>query len=408
MDFSALPPEINSARMYSGPGSGPMMTAATAWDGLATELHSTVASYSSVISGLTSQQWLGPSSASMAAAAGRYAAWMSTTAAQVEQVAAQAKAATVVYEAALATTVHPGVIAANRSQLMSLVRTNILGQNTAAIAATEANYGEMWAQDVVAMNGYAALSAAVSALPAFTLPPDFFDIVELIFFAILDGLEALAGVSFVVSAILQALALSLGGVINYAETPNESAGSPEAPGHEVPPEELPSEEPNMFRVAGAGVMPESGPSGAGLAVGGGMGRAISVGGLSAPQTWAVSPAVRPLVSVSPNTGVGAAPLVADDSSDDSYIGVALAGLVGSSMAGLAGRGGSSADPAATTPAASAAGGAAARPAARPAAIISASPVTTPAASSPAGGGEDLATALATAMSAVLQRYLGRP
>ena len=49
MDFSALPPEINSARMYSGPGSGPLMAAATAWDELATELNSTTASYSSVV-----------------------------------------------------------------------------------------------------------------------------------------------------------------------------------------------------------------------------------------------------------------------------------------------------------------------------------------------------------------------
>ena len=88
MDFGALPPEINSARMYSGPGSGPLMAAATAWDELATELDSTAASYSSVISELTGEDWLGPSSASMAAAAAPYAAWMNTTAAQAEQAAA--------------------------------------------------------------------------------------------------------------------------------------------------------------------------------------------------------------------------------------------------------------------------------------------------------------------------------
>ncbi|MCV7394002.1 PPE domain-containing protein, partial [Mycobacterium paraseoulense] len=37
-DFGALPPEINSGRMYAGPGSGPMMVAAAAWDVLAAEL----------------------------------------------------------------------------------------------------------------------------------------------------------------------------------------------------------------------------------------------------------------------------------------------------------------------------------------------------------------------------------
>jgi PPE-repeat protein len=35
------------------------------------------------------------------------------------------------------------VIAANRSLLMALVATNLFGQNTAAIAATEMQYAEM-------------------------------------------------------------------------------------------------------------------------------------------------------------------------------------------------------------------------------------------------------------------------
>ena len=43
MDFGAFPPEINSARMYAGPGAGSMLAAAAAWDGLAADLHSTAA-----------------------------------------------------------------------------------------------------------------------------------------------------------------------------------------------------------------------------------------------------------------------------------------------------------------------------------------------------------------------------
>ena len=92
MDFAALPPEINSGRMYAGPGSESMLAAAAAWDGLAAELRSTAASYSSVISGLTAG-WLGPSSAAMAAAAAPYAVWMGGAAAQAEQAANQARAA---------------------------------------------------------------------------------------------------------------------------------------------------------------------------------------------------------------------------------------------------------------------------------------------------------------------------
>ena len=170
MDYGAFPPEINSARMYAGPGSGSMLSAAGAWDGLATDLHITAASYGSVVSGLTGGSWLGAASMSMAAAAAPFLTWMNATAAQCEQVANQARAAAAAYEAAFAMTVPPPLIAANRAQLMALIATNFLGQNTPAIMATEAHYGEMWAQDAAAMYGYAASSAAASTLTPFTPP----------------------------------------------------------------------------------------------------------------------------------------------------------------------------------------------------------------------------------------------
>ena len=53
-----------------------------------------------------------------------------------------------------------------------LVATNVIGQNTAAIAANEAMYGEMWAQDAAAMYGYAGTSAAASSVKAFSQPPE--------------------------------------------------------------------------------------------------------------------------------------------------------------------------------------------------------------------------------------------
>ena len=170
MDFGALPPEINSGRMYSGAGPGPLLTAAAAWDALADELSSTATNYLSVVEGLNSS-WQGPSSTSMAAAATPYVTWMTTTAAQAEETANQARTAVAAYEAAFAGTVPPPVIVANRTLLMTLIATNILGQNTPAIAATEAHYMQMWAQDAAAMYGYAGSSAAASQLTPFTEPP---------------------------------------------------------------------------------------------------------------------------------------------------------------------------------------------------------------------------------------------
>jgi PPE-repeat protein len=171
MDFGSLPPEINSTRMYAGPGSGPMLAAASAWDGLAAELGSAASTYGSVVSSLAEQSWLGPASASMAAAAAPYVTWMNTTGEQAEQTANQAKAAAAAYEAAFAMTVPPAVVVTNRTQLASLVATNVLGQNTAAIAATEAQYGEMWAQDAAAMYGYAASSAVAAQVTPFSSAP---------------------------------------------------------------------------------------------------------------------------------------------------------------------------------------------------------------------------------------------
>ena len=129
-DFGVLPPEINSARMFSGPGSGPLSSAAAAWNGLAAELRATAAAYESVLTGLSGGAWVGP---------------------------------------APAATVPPPAMAANRAALATLVATNFLGQNTPAITATEAQYAEMWAQDAAVMAdpaGATLASPSTGVVPA--------------------------------------------------------------------------------------------------------------------------------------------------------------------------------------------------------------------------------------------------
>jgi len=147
-----------------------MLAAAAAWDGVATDLEIMAAAYSSITSGLASR-WRGLSFAAMAAAARSYTTWLDTSAVRARQTAAQARAAVAAYEAAFAATVPPPAIAANRSLLASLVATNIFGQNTPAIAATELDYAEMWEQDAAAMYGYASSASAASALAPFDEPP---------------------------------------------------------------------------------------------------------------------------------------------------------------------------------------------------------------------------------------------
>jgi PPE-repeat protein len=170
-DFGALPPEINSARMYAGPGSGPLLASAAAWDALAAELEMFGAGYCGAISALQGESWSGGASTAMADAAAPYVAWVTTTAGQAGQSASQARAAAAAYEAAFAATVPPAVVMANRTLLATLVATNVFGQNTPAIAATEAGYAEMWAQDAAAMYGYAASASAAATLTSFGQPP---------------------------------------------------------------------------------------------------------------------------------------------------------------------------------------------------------------------------------------------
>jgi PPE-repeat protein len=140
-----------------------MLEAATAWDGLAAELGSAASSFGSVTAGLTGAVWQGPAAAAMAAAAAPYAGWLGAAAAQADGAAGQARAAASAFEAAVVATVHPGMVATNRNQLVSLVISNLFGFNAPAIAAAEADYEQMWAQDVAAMVGYHGGAATVAA-----------------------------------------------------------------------------------------------------------------------------------------------------------------------------------------------------------------------------------------------------
>jgi PPE-repeat protein len=163
--YARLPPEINSALIFAGPGAAPLLAAAKAWDGLAEDLSSSASSFFSVTSDLANGAWQGASSAAMMAVATQYVSWLSAAAAQAEAASTQASAIAAAFETALEGTVQPAVVWANRNLVQALASQNHLGQNAPAIADIEAAYEQMWASDVVAMSGYHAdASAAVANL----------------------------------------------------------------------------------------------------------------------------------------------------------------------------------------------------------------------------------------------------
>jgi PPE-repeat protein len=170
LDFGALPPEVNSAKMYMGPGASSLQVAASAWNSLAAELQSAAQGYQTTITQLASDGWNGPASTAMAAAAQPYITWMQETAVQAEQAATQAQQAVAAYEQAFASTVAPPLVAANRAETAQAVAANVFGQYTPLIMQLEAQYGQMWAQDAAAMYGYAGQSAAASKVTPFANP----------------------------------------------------------------------------------------------------------------------------------------------------------------------------------------------------------------------------------------------
>ncbi len=297
MDFGVLPPEINSARMYGGPGSGPMLATAFAWDQLARELNTSAACCRAVIAGLATDAWRGPSSATMTGAAGRYVDWLHATAGQAEQTAVAVRAAAAAYQTAWAATVSPPLIEANRLQLKTLIATNFFGQNSPAIAATEADYERMWAQDAAAMHSYAVSASAASTLTPFSAPP-----------AVTTTAAATPTAATVDPATLLSLALDVPSLTSAAASTTSSTFSGAAiqtTNHALAVNAMRDGQQGIGpfivsateRVAATGPVPVAAQTVSALS-----GRASTVGRLSVPQGWAaVQPATDPAPGLIPRS-----------------------------------------------------------------------------------------------------------
>src|SRR5262249_8896174 len=147
VDFWA-PPEITSALIHSGPGPGSLLAAANVWRQLAIELQQTAADYASIVAGAP---WQGPSATAMTPPTIPHVARLNTTAGQAAKMSMAATTMASSFVAARTTVVHPSVVAANRAMLADLIATNFFGINFPAIAATEAQYMQMWAGNTTAM-----------------------------------------------------------------------------------------------------------------------------------------------------------------------------------------------------------------------------------------------------------------
>lgn len=285
MDFGTLPPEINTARMYSGPGAGSLVTAAATWRRLAAHLHDTATKClisAGLVDGLR-----GPDAAPMGDTMAPYVGWLQATAAMAEQTAARAGAAAEAYERALAATVPPPTLVANRLLRQALAATNGLRQNTPAIAATEGQYDQMWAQNAATMYAYADACAAASTMTPFTSPH-----------AAAGGDEVISAGAELVSMLPAALqGLSSGSSWRFRAAALSMSSSLS---------KLSSLRTGFARQASVPIAVAIGAAAANAgragraAVTADLGRGSAIGGLSVPQAWSSTAKPKPVGTVFPS------------------------------------------------------------------------------------------------------------
>lgn len=171
LEATALPPEINSANIYAGPGPDSMLAAAVKWRNILPEMYYASESFRQILEKLQ-EQWASPSATQVANAAMAFQRWLVALAQHIDRTSNLAFRLVDAYHHAHEMTVHPNAIAWNRVQLQQLMVTDLFGENAAAIAALEEQYQRFWVVDVEVIETYAnEVRKALSRLTPWKPPP---------------------------------------------------------------------------------------------------------------------------------------------------------------------------------------------------------------------------------------------
>lgn len=161
--YWGLTPEVNAIRLTTGPGATAMVPVIAGYQAAGITHMQQGAQMLSTAAVTATGSWQGHGGTAMMAAAVPKSEWQIEAGAHAEKAGALIGQAAGAHATAVAATIPHPVVIANRIREATLQATNIIGQNTPAIAQADVEYGEYWSQNAAAMTSYATAAAGIAS-----------------------------------------------------------------------------------------------------------------------------------------------------------------------------------------------------------------------------------------------------